>query len=134
MKKFILLLLICISPFVQSDEIDCDNAINTYEMNVCAKKEMVAADVALNKALSQAKDKYANEATLLKLLAFSQDAWLIYRKAHCDGVYEKWAGGSIRGVMFGQCMLSLTEQRTQNIWSHYLTDMDYSPTLMPEPM
>ena len=71
--------------------------------------------------------------TVIDTLNQSQQAWLSYRKAHCDAVYEQWSGGTIRGTMFGGCMLRLTQLRIHVIWQDYLTYMDSTEPLLPEP-
>ena len=132
MKKYIIPLLIFSSLQAHSSEIDCQNAMTTYEMNFCANRETEEANTLLEKYLSKAKQKYKNETAVITSLVKSQDAWIIYRKAHCDAIYEIWSGGTIRGVMFGGCMLQLTKQRTHKIWNDYLTYMDSTPPMLPE--
>jgi uncharacterized protein YecT (DUF1311 family) len=132
MKKYTVLLLI-FSYLVHAEEIDCENAMTTYEMNVCASREMEAADTELDTYLTKAKQKYSEEKTIVELLVKSQEAWLAYRKVYCEGIYEMWSSGTIRGVMYGGCMVQLTKQRTHQIWEDYLTYMDSTPPLLPEP-
>lgn len=133
MKNYIILLLTFLPAFVQADEVDCENAITTYAMNVCAGRKMKEADAMLEKYIAKAKERYSAEAKVVELLVKSQAAWLAYRKAHCDSIYEIWSGGTIRGVMFGGCMLQSTKERTHEIWEDYLTYMDSTPPLLPEP-
>jgi uncharacterized protein YecT (DUF1311 family) len=133
MKKYTVLFLSIFSYLVHAEEIDCKNAITTYEMNVCAGREMEAADAELDKYLTKAKHKYSEEKRVVDLLVKSQEAWLAYRKVYCDGIYEMWSSGTIRGVMYGSCMVQLTKQRTHKIWEDYLTYMDSTPPLLPEP-
>ena len=133
MKKYIVPLLIFLPFHVHASEIDCENAMTTYEMNICAGMETEAADTLLEKYLAKAKEKYNDETAVITSLVKSQDAWIIYRKTHCDAIYEMWSGGTIRGVMFGGCMLQLTKQRTHKIWEDYLTYMDSTPPMLPEP-
>ena len=133
MKKYIVPLLILLPFQVHASEIDCGNAMTTYEMNICAGRETEAAETLLEKYLDKAKEKYKNETAVITSLVKSQDAWVIYRKTHCDAIYEMWSGGTIRGVMFGGCMLQLTKQRIHKIWEDYLTYMDSTPPMLPEP-
>jgi uncharacterized protein YecT (DUF1311 family) len=115
------------------EKIDCEKAFTTIEINVCAKKEADLAYSVLENYLNKAKERYSSEKTVVDTLNKSQEAWLAYRKAHCDAVYEQWSGGTIRGAMFGGCMLKLTKLRTHVIWQDYLTYMDSTNPLLPEP-
>jgi len=133
MQKYVLILLSIFSCLVQAEEVDCENAMTTQELNVCASREMLAADSTLDEYLSKAKDKSAHETGSVELLKKSQIAWHAYRKAYCDAIYQMWSGGTIRGVMFSGCMIQLTKQRTHQIWEDYLTYMDSSPPVLPEP-
>ena len=121
--------------FVQASDVDCENAMTTYAMNICAAREMENANIELAKYIAAVKEKYSSESGVVAALDKSQQAWLGYRESHCDAIYEIWSGGTIRGVMFGACMLQLTKQRTHNIWSDYLASMDPdpNPAMLPEP-
>lgn len=133
MKKYIVFLFLMTPFIVQASEVDCENAVTTYDMNICARKEMEEANAKMEKYYSKAKERYLENDSVVDLLVKSQEAWMIYRKAHCNSVYEIWARGTIRGVMFAGCMLRLTRQRTYIIWETYLTYMDSTPALLPEP-
>ncbi|QJR79744.1 DUF1311 domain-containing protein [Alteromonas pelagimontana] len=133
MKKYIAIFIATFSTFVLADEVDCENAMTTYAMNICARREIKSADAELEKYLAKAKEKYSDEAAIIQSLDKSQNAWLLYREAHCDAIYEMWSGGTIRGVMFGGCMLQLTKQRTHKIWEDFLAEMGSASPLLPEP-
>ena len=66
-------------------------------------------------------------------LEAGQSAWEAYKTSHCDSVYTIWMDGTIRGAMTLSCQINLTEARTHEIWSSYLTYMDSTPAIMPEP-
>jgi uncharacterized protein YecT (DUF1311 family) len=55
------------------------------------------------------------------------------QQQHCAAVYSLWREGSIRGLMHNQCMLQQTRQRTHDVWQVYLTSMDNSTPVLPEP-
>ncbi len=133
MKLRLGLIGILLSGVCQAEEIDCNNAITTYDMNRCAAKEVEAADIRLEQYLAKAKEKYADDKAVFKSIENGQMAWLAYRKTHCDSVREIWSGGTIRGVMVSGCKLQLTKERTHTIWADYLTYMDSTPPLLPEP-
>ncbi len=127
---FVTLLL---SGYVQAEEIDCNNAMTTYEMNQCAIIDVKAADTRLEQYVEKAKEKYRENSAVVKSIDDGQLAWLAYRKAHCDSIHTIWSEGTIRGVMVSSCKLALTNERTHTIWSNYLTFMDSTPPLLPEP-
>lgn len=133
MKLRLGLIVVLLSCVCNADEIDCDNAITTYDMNRCAAKEVEAAEILLEQYLKKAKEKFADDSAVFKSIENGQGAWLTYRKTHCDSVREVWSGGTIRGVMTSGCKLQLTKERTHTIWADYLTYMDSTPPLLPEP-
>jgi uncharacterized protein YecT (DUF1311 family) len=102
-------------------------------MDTCAAKEVDAANELLEKYLAKAKEKYSSNSAVLKSIENGQVAWLAYRKAQCASVHEIWSGGTIRGVVASSCRLQLTAERTHTIWADYLTYMDSTPPLLPEP-
>ena len=42
----------------------------------------------------------------------SQEAWMEYRKTHCDALYQLSSGGTIAGTEYNGCYLDLTKKRT----------------------
>ena len=62
-----------------------------------------------------------------------QAAWEHYRSKHCGNVYELWAKGTIRYEMSATCMLLTTQERTVDIWRAYLTYVDSTPSVLPDP-
>jgi uncharacterized protein YecT (DUF1311 family) len=115
------------------EEVDCEKAVTTIEVNICVMQEADRANADLEVYINKAKERFSSEKGIIDTLDKSQQAWLVYRKAHCDAVYEQWSGGTIRGAMFGGCMLKLTKLRTHVIWQDYLTYMDSTEPLLPEP-
>jgi uncharacterized protein YecT (DUF1311 family) len=133
MSKWIHLFFLVCPAFLQANEIDCETPISTYALNVCIASEVEATNAELDKYLGMALEKSSEEIAVVDLLVKSQESWLAFRRDYCDATYETWSGGTIRGVMFGKCMLKLTKQRTHQIWEDYLTYMDSTPPLLPEP-
>jgi len=94
---------------------DCKNAMNTLEINECASIEQKAVEARLNQVYQRVLKTLDGEgrdsaATRAKLVA-AQRAWVRFREADCDAVYERHAGGTIRTVMYIGCMQSHAEQR-----------------------
>lgn len=94
---------------------DCKNAMSTPDINECASIEQKAVEARLNQVYQRVLKTLDTEgkdsaATKTKLVV-AQRAWVKFREADCDAVYERHAGGTIRTVMFIGCMQSHAEQR-----------------------
>ncbi|MGX9462866.1 lysozyme inhibitor LprI family protein [Shewanella sp. A14] len=142
MKNYSVLVLSCMMLFsggIWAHEtslkgaVDCDNPMTTIEINDCAKLTVDEAQTRLDKYIAKANEKYHDDPKAVEALQLSQRDWLTYRESYCHAIYQLWRNGSIRGVMYHECMLQLTVQRTHNIWQDYLTFMDSSEPLLPEP-
>lgn len=130
-----MLVLMCFSYSVVAGEktVDCDNAMNTLEINHCAALELEAAQVELDKYLAASFEHNAEDAELVDAIKSAQESWQAYMTAHCDSVYTQWRDGSIRGLMALSCKTKLTKQRTHEVWENFLTYMDSTPPVLPEP-
>jgi len=98
--------------------LDCKNAMSTPEINECAAAEQKVVETKLNqvyrrviKSLETNKDSAAAKDKLV----LAQRAWVKFREADCDAVYENWAGGTIRTVMYIGCMQQHAEQRIKDL-------------------
>ena len=131
----IVLSLIFTSAVVSAtaDEVDCSQAGSTLAIEECSREEVGALETELDKYLAAARQHLYGDEAVLSALDQAQQSWLDYRREHCLAVRELWAGGSIRGVMTNQCLLHQTRQRLWDIWETYLTFMDSTPPLLPEP-
>ncbi|MEO0417410.1 MAG: lysozyme inhibitor LprI family protein [Pseudomonadota bacterium] len=99
------------------------------EMNICAHRDFLIADAALNaqwkvtRAKMKARDAdwesykpdYATRPGWFASLLEAQRAWLSYRDAHCrvDGYAAR--GGSLEPLLVSTCKTALTEARTQEL-------------------
>ncbi|CDT54855.1 conserved exported hypothetical protein [Vibrio coralliirubri] len=136
MKKLIsALIAVCISFSALADEgvVDCENAMNTIEINHCAVIELESAQAELDNYLAVSFEHNAYDAELVASIKKAQESWQAYMTAHCDSVYTQWRDGSIRGVMALSCKTTLTKQRTHEVWANFLTYMDSTPPVLPEP-
>ena len=134
--KAVLLVALAILPMTllaQQDEIDCENAMNTLEINQCAAIELQAAEEQLKTYLQTAFEHNAEDPILVEAIKRAQTDWSTYMNSHCDAVYTQWRDGSIRGVMALSCKTELTKERTHQIWANFLTYMDSTPPVLPEP-
>ncbi|PTP84457.1 lysozyme inhibitor LprI family protein [Vibrio splendidus] len=136
MKKVLTVVLLTCLPLLASasdDVIDCENAMNTLEINHCAAIELETAQAELDKYLAASFEHNDYDAELVASIKKAQESWQAYMSAHCSSVYTQWRDGSIRGVMALSCKTTLTKQRTHEVWVNFLTYMDSTPPVLPEP-
>ncbi len=120
------LLLAMVDPCVGS---------TTPEVERCLAADLARADAELNRYYRAAVERLTREretATLGKLRA-SERAWMTYRDAECDAVYDWWGRGTIRGAMALGCRIRLTEGRTMVVWRNWLTYADSTPPILSKP-
>ncbi|HWF78160.1 MAG TPA: lysozyme inhibitor LprI family protein [Caulobacteraceae bacterium] len=113
---------------------------NTLEINDCQAVRLAAAEGELERYLAAARRRLKadaeGDAGVAKALAgFDriQAAWRAYRDAECDALYDYWSSGTIRTSIELTCKIDLTRERTHAVWSDWLTYMDSTPPILPEP-
>jgi uncharacterized protein YecT (DUF1311 family) len=106
---------------------DCANAQNQTQMTICAVRDFVQADAALNAqwkrtaALMQKKDATLKlrdgRSGYYAVLLAAQQAWIKYRDANCvsDGYAAR--GGTMEPMLVAACKAGLTRQRTARLKS-----------------
>ncbi|WP_375427318.1 lysozyme inhibitor LprI family protein [uncultured Sphingomonas sp.] len=115
----------------------------TIDMNDCLSGKLDAAEaelarytaaalVRLRGLAGEAEPSSAN-AGFPAAFGKAGQAWAAYRDGECDAVYIRWSGGTIRTAMALRCRLVMTKWRTRTIWSNWLTHMDDTPPILPEP-
>ena len=103
------------------------------EINQCALEKLKFAQAELDQYFAASLEHNAEDAELIKSIQNAQRNWQAYMVSHCDSVYTQWREGTIRGVMAISCKTKLTKQRTNEIWQNFLTYMDSSKPVLPEP-
>lgn len=111
----------------------CSGAKTTIEINECLGKRLDEADARLNEYLAAAGKHIESTGGASLNLKTAQEAWVRYRDAQCNDVYKLWEGGTARTAMGLQCRINLTQERTHDVWRAFLTFMDSTPPLKPEP-
>ncbi|RFA24717.1 hypothetical protein CAI21_20655 [Alkalilimnicola ehrlichii] len=111
----------------------CKDPITTPDINYCAYQEVLAAEEVMDRYLAASRERFAEEPEVVAAIDTAQESWLEYRDKHCGSVYTLWSGGSVRGLMANQCRLDSTEHRTYELWQAFLTFMDSTPPVLPEP-
>ncbi len=133
-KYLIAVLAILSSPALSaSGSTDCENARTTIEINDCAAMELASVQATLDEYLQASFEHNANDPALVASIKAAQKDWEAYLASHCDAVYTQWRDGSIRGVMTLSCKTQLTKQRTHQIWANFLSHMDSTSPVLPEP-
>lgn len=116
------------------DTVDCEKAYSTYAMEYCAAQETEGAAKNMRRYLIASYSQYNDNPETVEAIKASQQAWETYKRQNCDAVYTSWTTGSIRGLMSINCSTRLTRQRTHELWLNYLTYMDSTPPVLPEPL
>ncbi|MGR2853976.1 lysozyme inhibitor LprI family protein [Vibrio vulnificus] len=135
MKKSLIIVLASLAFDALAGEkaIDCDAAFTTVQINQCAAIELDAAKAELEKYLKASFEHNSFDSELVEAMKLAQTDWQTYMSSHCDSVYTQWRDGTIRGVMAISCKTKLTKQRTHELWENFLTYMDSTPPVLPEP-
>lgn len=131
MSKWILIALFTL-PFSVSaieNEIDCDNAMTTMDINHCAYLELESVQAELLTYLEASFAHNSDDPELIDAIKLAQQDWQAYKTSHCDSIYTQWREGTIRGVMAISCETRLTRQRAHEIWTY----MDSTEPVLPEP-
>lgn len=107
----------------------------TREVEQCLAADLARADAELNRYYAAAVTRLTKEraTTALAKLRASERAWIAYRDAECDAVYEWWSRGTIRGAMTLGCRTRITKARAMTIWQNWLTYADSTPPILPKP-
>ncbi|HEX9174104.1 MAG TPA: lysozyme inhibitor LprI family protein [Telluria sp.] len=132
-RQLLALIWMCVAATGAAAKPACYDPKDAQDEMECLSAEMDKAGKKLADYLSAAKARIAaDEIKGIKLDA-AQAEWLRYRTAHCRDVYQYWIDGTYRDRASAQCVLDLTRARTRDIWSAYLTYVDSTPPLRPEP-
>ncbi|MDO8825661.1 lysozyme inhibitor LprI family protein [Methylophaga sp.] len=131
MRKLVFFLLFVSTPVLAAD--NCPEANNTYELGVCLAEQLEQREVELQHYLAEARARYKANEQIVESIEKAQQSWLVYRLDQCSSIYDIWSDGTIRSIMGLNCSIRMTQLRTHQIWHSYLTYMDNSPPLLPEP-
>ncbi len=135
MAGFGLLLAASAPPAAAHEQAEAESCegTTTLEINACFAARLERAEERMNRYLQAALQNNAGAPSVAAAIEASQQAFLAYRNAECGAVYEDWKDGTIRTVMALSCQIELTDRRTRTIWRNWLTYMDSTPPLLPEP-
>ena len=129
-----LLAAFCFSVSATAEQqIDCNNAYTTIEINHCAKMELNRARSIMMEYMAASIEQHVNDPALAADIESAQADWNAYLKSHCNAVHTLWRQGTIRGAMTIACKTRLTRQRTHDIWTSFLADIGSNLPVLPEP-
>ncbi|NNC60038.1 MAG: DUF1311 domain-containing protein [Erythrobacter sp.] len=111
----------------------CPDAMTTLDINKCFAGVLARADERRARYLAAALERHEDRPELVAKIAASDAVFIAYREAECDAVLEDWMEGSVRGFMTLSCKVEMTDNRSHAIWQNWLTYMDSTPPLLPEP-
>jgi uncharacterized protein YecT (DUF1311 family) len=94
----------------ESEKKECGNS--TYEIVECQKAELTGLDKRLNAAYQRAL-KEAESDKQRRQLRKAQRLWVQFRDANCE--YYELGEGTIARIYGGECMLSLTRMRAEEL-------------------
>lgn len=115
---FILIISMVVSVAVSAQEEtavdECENAMDTATMNMCAARDLEVADEKLNEVYKELVVKFEQSEAkgIKKKLVEAQRAWIMFRDAECELYAFSSSGGSIHTLQLSGCLLDETEKRT----------------------
>lgn len=133
-SMLILLTAALVLVSASAKELDCENAYTTPDTNRCAAIELAAAEVQMEHYLDASLKRHQHDSESVNAIQTAQHVWQQYATNHCDAVYSVWRDGTIRSVMALVCKTELTQQRTHTLWKDFLTYIDSTPPILPEPI
>ena len=101
--------------------------------NADLARYVAAVRARLKQEAKEAQSGDASAADGAKGFEAAEKAWSSYRDLECGDVYSYWSEGSIRDVEDLDCQIKLTRLHTHTIWLQWLTYMDSTPPILPEP-
>ena len=114
-------------------DVICADPKDALADRTCMSAEVDIAEIKLANYLDAAKVRVASDESVRLSLDEAQKAWLAYRSMQCGDVYKRWGTATYRYRASLQCVVDLTRQRTHDLWSAYLTYVDSTPAMLPEP-
>lgn len=108
----------------RADDIDCDQASATMEIDICMSREYERADAELNDRYERLRaqlQRFEDEVEcaacsgMSRMLVEAQRHWIGFRDRDCDAVYAHAADGSGRNQAMLECLIEHTRIRTRQL-------------------
>jgi uncharacterized protein YecT (DUF1311 family) len=90
------------------------NPQTTLESEGCAEHRIVRADKKIDAAAKAIFALLPDDAARRHYVT-AHKAWLAYRRADCASVSDKYAGGTLAGVLDADCTADRSEQRLKDV-------------------
>ena len=134
MIRIILLVIIMFSTLACAEEsLDCKSPQTMMEIDTCKAKEATLIERVMSVYYEKSKKQYQHSPSVVAAIIESQVNWKKYHDEHCGGVWEASSSGSVRNLMYLECSIRLTKQRTYDLWQAYLSNMGSGTPLAPKP-
>lgn len=86
-----------------------------------------------DKYLQASLKRYAYDPETSGAILKADKLWKAYRDAQCGAVYSSWRDGAIRFSAHESCVNSMNIARSKELWQSFLTYVDSTPPILPEP-
>lgn len=93
---------------------ECDEAVTTRAMEQCLTRELEDANRRLRQAAERAEERLPTSSAG-DLLRTAQEQWEAYRTTQCRSVYESLEGGSMAGIAYLGCSITLARTRVEEL-------------------
>jgi uncharacterized protein YecT (DUF1311 family) len=107
----VVVLCLGVSQSMAEQALDCGNPIDQFTINQCATQSYDRADHELNSQYQEIMRRLKDDPETAKLLTTAQRAWVTFRDAECELQSSSVEGGTMRPMVFSNCLEKLTKQR-----------------------
>ena len=111
----------------------CGIAQSTVDRRACRHQQMKELEQRLQLYWKTAQQKATAKGLDPLQFNAAQSSWERYRSEHCGNVYMLWKDASIRYEMVAVCNQKLIKDRTYDLWKAYLSSIDGTPPVLPDP-
>ena len=111
----------------------CNDPPGIVEDRVCMAAALGEAERTMARYLLAAQARANKQEGERIDLAPAQAAWETYRRQHCADVFNSWTPATHAQRAQAECDIKLVRQRTHDLWAAYLTHIDSTPPVLPEP-
>ena len=100
--------------------LNCETAIATPDVSECAKQKLLVVEEKLNQVYQKALNDLSNldaeqDSKSKQKLIQAQRACVKFRDSDCDATYTQYEGGTIRGIVYIDCMRKHAERRIEDL-------------------
>ena len=120
-------------PTGRPEPVHCPDAMTTPDLNECFAQALERAESRQARYVAAALERFEGNADVAAGIRQSEEAFAAYRDTECGNIFQKFIDGTIRGSMALGCRIAMTDRRTHTVWSNWLTCMDSTAPILPEP-